>query len=296
MILGGTPRIRQTFVDVWRVLAALFVWDVAVTVFYLTSPFQAPSLPIALFGTVLALFLGFRVNSAYQRWWEGRVLWGALINASRSLARATIAFLGGDDAHNHALRRDIVVRQVGYAHVLRHQLRRQDPLPELTRVLGADEAKVAVRRHNPANGLLDSIAALIAKAAREKRLDTIQQAQLERVLIDIANAQGGMERIKNTPLPAQYRSFPEFFTRLFCLLLPVGLVESLGWATPVGSTVAGLMFFAVLRIGDDLVDPFANTVHDVPMTAMCGTIETDLMEALGERGPGPTRPIDGVLW
>jgi ion channel-forming bestrophin family protein len=116
------------------------------------------------------------------------------------------------------------------------------------------------------------------------------------VLVDVANAQGGMERIKNTPLPAQYRAFPTFFTRLFCILLPIGLVETLGWATPVGSTVAGLMFLAVLQIGDDLTDPFANTVHDVPLDAMCRTIEIDLLQAIGDPAPEPLKPDGDVLW
>ena len=291
-----TPKIRRAFNDIWRVLLALFVWDVAVTAFYLLLSYQAPTLPVTLFGTALALFLGFRVNSAYQRWWEGRVLWGSLINASRSLSRAVIAFLPNDDPDAAALKRRIVMHQIAYAHALRQQLRRLDPAPEVHRLLAPEDADPLLRRRNAANGLLDAIAELIAKAAREKKIDSIQQAQLERVLIDIANAQGGMERIKNTPLPAQYRSFPEFFTRLFCILLPVGLVDSLGWATPIGSTVAGLMFFTVLQIGDDLVDPFAHTVHDVPMTAMCRTIEIDPLQSLGEAAPAPLEPVDGILW
>ncbi|MES1996768.1 MAG: bestrophin family ion channel, partial [Pseudomonadota bacterium] len=127
-------------------------------------------------------------------------------------------------------------------------------------------------------------------------IDTVQQAAIERILVDITNAQGGMERLKNTPLPNQYRFFPELFTRLFCVLLPIGLVETLEFATPIGSTVAGAMFLAVLRIGDDLVDPFANTVHDVPLSAMCRTIEIDLLQALGDPAPEPMRPVKGILW
>jgi putative membrane protein len=120
---------------------------------------------------------------------------------------------------------------------------------------------------------------------------------MEHVLIDIANAQGGMERLKNTPLPNQYRFFPTFFTHMLCLLLPIGLVETLGLATPLGSTLAGLMFLAVLAIGDDLVDPFANTVHDVSLSAMCRTIEIDLLEAIGDKSPEPLKPDKmGVLW
>ena len=74
MIVGRAPRIRHTLYPAWRTLAVLFVWDSAVTLFYYALPFSAPALPVTLFGTVLGLFLGFRTNSAYQRWWEAREL------------------------------------------------------------------------------------------------------------------------------------------------------------------------------------------------------------------------------
>jgi putative membrane protein len=296
MIVGPAPRIRQTLASAWRVLAILFVWDLAVTIFYYVVPFKAPALPVTLFGTVLALFIGFRTNSAYQRWWEGRTLWGAMINASRSLARATIAFLPDDHAGALSVRRIIVRRQIAYVQALRCQLRRQDPGPEITRLLGQDSADEVMWRANPANGLADGTSRMIAAVQREELIDTIQQAQLERVMVDIANAQGGMERLKNTPLPAQYRSYPSFFTRVACILLPIGLVDTLEWATPIGSSVAGFMFLMGLRIGDDLVDPFAGTVHDVSLTAMCNTIEADLLQAIGETAPPKVQPINGVLW
>ena len=80
------------------------------------------------------------------------------------------------------------------------------------------------------------------------------------------------------------------------MLLPIGLVETLGIATPVGSTIAGLMFLAILQIGDDLVDPFANTVHDLPLSAMCRTIEANLLQTIGDAAPEPLKPVRGILW
>ncbi|GGE79510.1 bestrophin family protein [Sphingomonas prati] len=296
MIVPNTPRVRLMIKEVWRPLTVLFVWDVIVTVTYFVLPFKAPSLPLTLFGSAIALFLGFRVNSAYERWWEGRGLWGLMINASRSLARSTIAFLDDKDPGVVDLKRTIVLRQIAYVHALRNRLRKEDPAPEVLRMLSPEEAKEGLDRQNVPNGLLDGTARRIAEAQRRGLIDTIQQTQLERVLVDIANAQGGMERLKNTPLPMQYRFFPEIFARLFCVALPIGLVESLGWATPAGSTVAGLMFLAILRIGDDLVDPFANDVHDVPLTGMCRTVEIDLLEAIGDEAPKPLQPEKGVLW
>ncbi len=294
MIVDAAPRMNQIVREVWKPLLALAIWDVIVTVTYFVLPFRAPSLPLTLFGSALALFLGFRDNSAYQRWWEGRVLWGSMINSSRSLARAARNFLPEPEGHD--LKRSIVLRQIAYVNALRCQLRRQDRDQEVLRFLSRGEAEPALARVNAANGLLDGTGRRIDDARRKGWIDTIQQSQMESVLIDIANAQGGMERLKNTPLPNQFRFFPTFFTHLFCVLLPIGLVESLGFATPLGSTIAGLMFLAVLQIGDDLVDPFANTVHDVSMSAMCRTIEIDLLQAIGDAPPEPLKPDRGVMW
>jgi putative membrane protein len=296
MIVDARPRLIRIVLEVWQPLTALFLWDCAVTGFYLWSPFKAPELPLTLFGTALALFLGFRDNSAYARWWEGRVLWGLMINASRNLARQTRNFLPDPAARD--LRRSIVFRQVAYVNTLRCQLRKQPGLRrgELLRFLPEPEAELVLRRTNVPNGLLDGTSRRVEDARRRGWIDTVQQASMEAIMVDIANAQGGMERLKNTPLPNQYRFLPQFFTRLFCVLLPIGLVETLGIATPIGSTIAGLMFLAVLQIGDDLVDPFANTVHDVPMSAMCRTIEIDLLEAIDEPALPPTEPERGILW
>ncbi len=276
-------------------LLLLFVWDVIVTVTYYHFPFQAPGLPLTLFGSVLALILGFRSTSAYQRWWEGRGLWGLMINANRNLARAAANFL--PDSGATSLRRAIVLRQIAYVNALRCQLRRLPLDKALLPDLSPGEAEVALTRANVANAVLDGTGRLIAEAKDKGLIDTIQQTHMEGILVDMANAQGGMERLKNTPLPAQFRVFPKLFTHLFCLLLPFGLVEALGFATPLGSTVAGTMFLAVLAIGDDLVDPFANTIHDLPLEAMCRTIEIDLTQGLGDAAPAPVTPDDaGVLW
>ncbi|WP_420141300.1 bestrophin family protein [Sphingomonas sp.] len=295
MIVDKTPRIRHSFRTAWHALSALFLWDIAVTIFYFLSPFRAPALPLTLFGTALALFLGFRVNSAYQRWWEARILWGSMINASRSFTRGVLAFLPKRE-DTRTLRDDLVLRHIAYVQALRCQLRRQDPLSEIRRLLGDRVEPAILDFQNPANGLLHGSSVTIAEAQDNGLIDTIQQTQIERVMVDIANAQGGMERIKNTPLPAQYRSFPSFFTRLFCILLPIGLVETLEIATPFGSAVAGFMYLAVLQIGDDLVDPFANTAHDVPLTAMCRTIEIDLLQIIGRPTPPKLEPENGILW
>ncbi|MFC7520656.1 bestrophin family protein [Xanthomonas populi] len=294
MIIGVKPRVSDVFDQVWQTLAVLFVWDVLITIIYYVLPFRAPALPLTIFGSALALFLGFRANSTYQRWWEGRVLWGQMINASRNLVRLSISVLSAPEAA--ALGRTIALRQVAYVHALRCQLRRLPVDAVLESRLDADEVASVITRTNVANGLLDRTGRSVEQARRDGWIDSIQQASVERILVDIANAQGGMERLKNTPLPYQYRFYPNLFTRLFCVLLPIGLVETLQYATPVGSTVAGLMFLAVLKIGDELVDPFANTIHDLPLDSMCRMVEIDALQAIGEPAPEPMQPVGGVLW
>lgn len=294
MIVASAPRFSRIVSEVWKPLTLLFVWDVIVTVSYYVLPFKAPSLPLTLFGSVLAIFLGTRANSAYQRWWEGRSLWGLMINASRNISREARNFLPEAEAHD--LRRTIVLRQIAYVNALRCQLRKQPVDEQVLKYLSRGEAEPALARTNIANGLLDGTGRRIDDARRAGLIDTIQQARMESTLVDIANSQGGMERLKNTPLPNQFRFFPTLFTHIFCILLPIGLVETLGFATPLGSTVAGLMFLAVLAIGDDLVDPFANTVHDLPLTGMCRTIEIDLLQSIGDPAPEPLKPVKGVLW
>src|SRR3982751_6855315 len=120
MIVTASPGLKQVVREVWKPLSLLFVWDVIVTATYVVLPFRAPSLPLTLFGSALALFLGFRDTSAYQRWWEGRVLWGAMINASRNLARTARSYLPDEEARD--LQRAIILRQITYVQVLRCQL------------------------------------------------------------------------------------------------------------------------------------------------------------------------------
>lgn len=292
MIVGTRPQLRRIVMEIWKPLTALFAWDVAVTAFhFICTPIKEPPLPIALFGTALALFLGFRTNAAYARWWEARTLWGALINASRTLSRIVGSVLPGGPEFEV-----ISLRQIAFAHTMRLQLRGEDSAAELDRLIGPEAARTVAARTNRPNALLEAISRQVSDARSDGRIDSIQQELVERTLTDIANAQGGMERIKSTPLPAGFRFLPSIFTRVFCLLLPIAMVEQLGLLTPIGSTLVGLVFLSVWSIGEDLTDPFANTVHDVPLSAMCRTIEIDLTEALGRTAPEKLGPVHDVLW
>jgi len=297
MIVGTKPRLRQIELEVWKPIVILFLWDVIVTVCHYAFELKEPPLPMPLFGAALTLFLGFRTNAAYARWWEARGLWGSLINSSRSLARITVTLTRSKDEAALALRDSVIRHQITFAHVLRCQLRGQDPQEDVLRILGEKEIPHVMERTNRPNALLEDVSTAYGQALDDGIITEIQQTMVESTLTDIANAQGGMERIKNTPLPSGFRAFPSLATAIFCLFLPMELVQDIGWLTPVVSTLIGMIFVSALRIAEDLSDPFANDVHDVPLLAMCRTIEIDLLQTIdGKDVPGPLKAIDGVLW
>ena len=137
----------------------------------------------------------------------------------------------------------------------------------------------------------------MADAANDNVLTEWRLARMDATLSEITDAQGGCERIKNTPMPLQYDYFPELFVKAYCLLVPAVLVEELGWLTPVATALISFVLLVMNRIGKNLEDPFENRVYDVPMTALSRTIELDLLQALNEQKvPAPMPPVRGVLW
>jgi putative membrane protein len=297
MIVPKTPTFGRALREVAPPLLRLFIWDVAVTGFYFwqrskIGPFE---LPLTLFGTALALFLGFRDNAAYARWWEARSLWGQMINSSRTLARELVTFLPQNCGQEGNIAHELICRQIALVHTSRCLLRGEDWEPDLLRFLKPDEAKQLKTMGNIPNALLNFSANRLAEAARQGLINPNCWVRIETTLNDIGLALGGMERIKRTPLPMHFRSFPAIFVQIFCLILPFVIVQDLGIFTPIGSTLIGLMLLAALQVGNDLMDPFANKAHDVPMTAICRTIEIDLLQTLRLPAPEPLAAVKGVL-
>ncbi|MDF3981392.1 bestrophin family ion channel [Luteibacter sp. PPL201] len=291
MILPGRAHIGHILRYVGRPLFWLLAWDVVVTGIWCvvnTAWAEFPALPLTLLGSAVAVYLSFRNTTAYARWWEARTLWGAMVNTSRTLAREAATLLTDRDTAV-----TVAHRQIAYVQALRLHLRRQPLWDELADRLPADEIERLRHVANVPNAIHARTAAIIAQA----RPDPILHSVLARTMSDISNAQGGMERIKNTPLPQQYATYPTVFTHGFCILLPLGLVETLGLYTPLGSTVAGFLFLALLQIGNDIQNPFENLEDDVPLTTLTRAIEIDLRDGLGEaHGLEPVKPVNGILW
>jgi putative membrane protein len=284
----------------------MFSFDVAVMVAYIAAGWRwvaVPDIPLSVFGATMGVVLTFRNNSTYQRWWEARTLWGSIVNNSRTLARQVTTMVlpagenGADETCIHQIHRRIIYHQIGYVYALKDHLRDEEPWPEMAPFFDHHEMASLAREGNVPMDIQRRIGLLLQDCFQQGWLDAIRWSSIDATLTALANAQGGAERIKNTPFPRQYDYFQQLFVRVFCVLLPLGMVASLGVLTPVGSTLVGFILMLLDKIGRDLEEPFSNTIHDVPLSAICRTIEIDLREHLEEEElPAPRKAVHGVLW
>ena len=297
MVVVDRFRVTDTLREVWRPLAALFLLDTLVTIAYvgLGWTWIVPAgLPLPLLGTGLAVFLGVRNNTAYARWWEARTLWGAALNNSRSYARALTVLMAAAEAA--PLRHALVCHQIAWAHALRCSMRREDPAQDIAPFLPPDTLARVTEAANPPFAIQRAMADILVGARRDGWLDGVEAAALNTTLTALTDCQGGLERIRNTPMPQQYAAFSRVFVTAYCLMLPFGIVPDLNVLTPLGSAVIGFVFLALDRSGRHLEDPFMRSVYDVPMSAITRTVEIDLRQALGDAEvPPPLHPVRGVL-
>jgi len=286
-------------------LLLLLGWDFAIVLGYKVMHWGwvgSRNVPLAFYGVAIGIVVSFWNSSAYARWWEARTLWGAIVNKSRTLARQVLTTMSPkataiEQAEVAAVQRQLVLYQVAYVHALRQQLRGLDPVAAVAHLLPHEDSAELAREKNLALTLQRRMSAMLVTARERGWLDQWEWQAIDDSMADLMDAQGGVERIKNTPMPKQFNHFLRLFVHIYCLMLPVGLVETMGWFTPLGSTLVGFMFLALEKIGLDLEDPFENTIFDVPMTAIATTIEINLRQLLGETElPPPVQPVRGVLW
>lgn len=203
----------------------------------------------------------------------------------------------GEQSEVAAVQRELVMHQVAYVHALRQQLRGLDPVPTVAQLVPKEDPAEMAREKNLALFLQLRMSAMLVAARRRGWLDEWQWQSIDQSMSSLMDSQGGAERIKNTPMPKQFDFFPRLFVDIYCLLLPIEMVISLGWYALLGSTSVAFMFLALERIGRDLEDPFENRIYDVSMTAIATTIETNLRQMLREAElPAPAQPVDGILW
>lgn len=247
------------------------------------------AVPFSLVGVALAIFLGFRNSASYDRYWEARKLWGKLLTDSRNLTRQLLSF-------SHADPRPVVQGVIAFVHAARHQLRETEGQPDMQRLLPPEVvADLQDRRFKPMR-----IHAWLAAQVRSQRvngqLDPILATEIDRSLSGLNDAWGGCERIAYTPLPFTYSVILHRTVYLYCLMLPFGLLDSIGVMTPLMVAFVSYTFFAIEALSDEIEEPFGTMPNDLALNALASNIEAALLEMLGDRVlPERPQPVHHIL-
>ncbi|MDI9848592.1 bestrophin family ion channel [Rhodoblastus sp. 17X3] len=247
--------------------------------------------PFSLLGLVLSIFLGFRNNVCYDRWWEGRKQWGQAIGHARALAREIPAFLPDEST-----RRSRALRRVaGFAACLAAQLRERDEVAALAPWLPEPEAAALPGLRNRPAAALAGLTRDLAAARREGAIGEIMLQMLEAHVEGLSAVQSACERINSTPTPFSYSLLLHRTSWIFCLLVPFGLVGALGWLTPFFSMLLAYAFFGLDALGDELELPFGLAANHLALDSFVRAIEIEIMQAIGEAPPEPLPPANGRL-
>lgn len=229
-----------------------------------------------LLGFALSLLLVFRTNTAYDRWWEGRKLWGALVNNSRNLAIKLQALLPPTDDHN----RDFFKRTIPlYARVLKDHLQQESTRYALDEGEHPEFALIDYNKHTP-NQVARLLADRIIQLNRQGVITGEQLLFLNAELTSFTDICGACERIKNTPIPFSYSAFIKKFFFIYIMTLPFGYVFTLGfWTAPVVAIVFYVLGSLEL-IAEEIEDPFGKDSNDLPMDKMAANIRKHVTEIL----------------
>ncbi len=250
--------------------------------------------PFTLLGVSLAVFLGFRNSASYERFWEGRKLWGSLLNIERSLVRQAHALAGCelDDARM----REWVSLLVAFTHALRHQLRHTDPEQDLARLLPPERCKQMAAVRYRTSTLLLWMGQWLREGQQDARYSDMTAVAIDQNLNALTDVLGGCERLAHTPIPYAYSVMNHRVVYVYCFLLPFALVGTIGDLTPLISVLVAYAFIAIEALAQEIEEPFGTMPNDLALENMSYNIEDSLMEMLGKTLPPRTAiPSNYVL-
>lgn len=301
----GTALERMRGRLIFTTLLAVVVTVIDLNVHYFHP--DLTTIPFTLMGLALGIFLGFRNNTSYDRFWEGRKLWGSLVNTTRSITRQILTFVGAsaptepvdpgaDSAEIDAFQREMVHRVIAYVHALKHHLRDQDRVEDLAPHIAKEEIEALRREVNRPIAILQRLGDQFRDAYRQGWVHPMHLPVLERSLVSLTDIQGGCERIKSTPIPLSYTSLIHQIVAIYCIALPFGIVKTVGAFTPVVVGIVAYAFYGLDAIGDEIENPFGTDPNDLPLSSLSTMIEVNLRQRLGETNLPPLRkPKSGIL-
>lgn len=274
----GKVKYEITFVVIYA--AVIGIWDKYFHVINISIPLSVPM----VLGTVLSLLLAFKSNQAYDRWWEARTVWGAIVNDSRTLVRQLLYFVADPyvSVNVRKFQERFVNRQIAWCYSLGQSLRNESPTHQLNKYLKPDEIEFISKHDNVPNALLQLHGRDLKRLLEEGQVNKYQQVELDDTLTRLCDSMGKCERIKNTVFPVTYGLYIHFSLFVFILLLPFALLETFGLLLIPMVVIIALSFFLIEKMAIHLQDPFENKPTDTPVTAIARTIERNLRQMIND--------------
>jgi len=230
----------------------------------------------SLLGIVLGLFLVFRTNSAYDRWWEGRKLWGSLVNNTRNLAHKCNAFLPTEDRENRIYFTSMIIN---FANSVRDHLRDGVSIDSLEEA-GADfKSHFKNVKHVP-NRISSMMYQRINELFKNKIISGEHLFLVDKELKEFSDILGACERIKNTPIPYSYSMYIKKFIFIYIITLPFGFVTQTEYITIPIVVLISFVIFSVELIAEEIEDPFGKDINDLPTDELTGKICDNIREIL----------------
>ena len=284
--------------ELWRHFIAVILYVSVIEALDIRYDWKDSAFPlpvIAIMGTVIGLLLAFRTNSCYGRWWEARILWGAIVNDSRTWTRQLLEFTASADTNRQTTLTRLCHRQIAWCYSLSRTLRGQDATQDIDKLLTEQEICEIREKHVP-NLLLLRQGQELRALKEQGYLETFEFIELEKTLLRLTNAMGGCERIRNTTFPRSYTRIINLLIYLFVICLPFGLVD-LPWFGLVSTSISfAFAFLMIDRVSIFLQDPFSNRPSDTPTQSLSRTIDINIREMLGETNlPEKRKPVNGIL-
>ena len=286
--------------------AIIFFFILATCAFVVTKIFNIkdaalPVVPVTILGGGLAIFLGFRNNAAYDRWWEARKIWGAIVNSSRTFGIEVLTFMTLRNStpdkidELKRIQKRIIYRHIAFINALRLSLRNKNNWDEIKSLLGEVEFELLLKSPNKATFLNHRQATDLLFAFEHGFIEDFRHMALMNELKDFYVHQGMAERIKKTVFPFYYTYFTQVFLWLFIILLPFSLTGTMNFMSIPLSMAISFVFYILDKSGNITEVPFENTASDTPMTTICKSIEIDLRHMLDETNlPEPEKPRHSI--
>lgn len=259
---------------------------------YLTPQVHIPAMVTTLMGTAMAFFIAFNNNQAYSRWWEARIIWGGIVNDSRSWTRHLLSYTAENENKTVLVRR-MVLRHIGFLYALKTSLRRVHD-DEYKKFLSEEEAKKVKSFVNIPSAILDLQADDIQRLSDQQLIDGFRFMQINSLLQNFCDHMGKSERINNTVFPTNYIYFTRLFIWLLVICVTVTASENVGpWAIILG-WVLGFVFHTTHINGMAIMNPFEIAPECVPLNSITRNIEINLLQMLGEaKIPAPEPTMHG---